>query len=244
MRLRPILLTTATTVLGLLPMALGLGDGAEIRTPMALTVIFGLTSSTVLTLVVIPVMYYRVMQVGEGQRTIPTENDRWVSREAVAGQMNPSSEPRLPEDQAGHMASGLTEFSLRRRITVLVLLLSIVVVGVVATVGIPLELFPRGYTGQSLFVFVPWPNAPTQEVLDKITLPLEEELSTVRGLDNVNSFSTLGASQVFLRSNRAPTWTWRTAKCATASSGPGCSSPTTSTGSSSARRMPPAFPCA
>ena len=56
-RLRPILMTTLTTVLGLLPMALGLGEGAEIRTPMAITVIAGLSSSTVLTLVVIPVVY-------------------------------------------------------------------------------------------------------------------------------------------------------------------------------------------
>jgi hydrophobic/amphiphilic exporter-1 (mainly G- bacteria), HAE1 family len=56
-RLRPILMTTATTVLGLLPMALGLGDGAEIRTPMAIAVISGLVTSTVLTLVVIPAIY-------------------------------------------------------------------------------------------------------------------------------------------------------------------------------------------
>ena len=56
-RLRPIAMTTATTVLGLLPMALGLGEGAEIRTPMALTVITGLVSSTFLTLVVIPTVY-------------------------------------------------------------------------------------------------------------------------------------------------------------------------------------------
>lgn len=56
-RLRPILLTTGTTVLGLMPMALGLGEGAEIRTPLALTVMFGLASSTLLTLVVIPVVY-------------------------------------------------------------------------------------------------------------------------------------------------------------------------------------------
>ncbi len=56
-RLRPILMTTMTTVLGLLPMAMGLGDGAEIRTPMALTVIAGLISSTFLTLVVIPTVY-------------------------------------------------------------------------------------------------------------------------------------------------------------------------------------------
>ncbi len=56
-RLRPILMTTLTTVLGLLPMALGLGDGAEIRTPMAITVIVGLTTATLLTLVVIPTVY-------------------------------------------------------------------------------------------------------------------------------------------------------------------------------------------
>jgi len=56
-RLRPILMTTATTVLGLTPMALGLGDGAEIRTPMAIAVISGLISSTALTLIVIPSIY-------------------------------------------------------------------------------------------------------------------------------------------------------------------------------------------
>jgi len=56
-RLRPILMTTATTVLGLLPMALGLGDGAEIRTPMAIAVISGLIASTLLTLLIIPALY-------------------------------------------------------------------------------------------------------------------------------------------------------------------------------------------
>ncbi|MEL6824579.1 MAG: efflux RND transporter permease subunit, partial [Calditrichota bacterium] len=56
-RLRPILMTTATTVLGLLPMALGLGEGAEIRTPMAVTVIAGLLSATFLTLIVTPTVY-------------------------------------------------------------------------------------------------------------------------------------------------------------------------------------------
>jgi multidrug efflux pump subunit AcrB len=56
-RLRPILMTTMTTVLGLLPMALGLGEGAEIRTPMAVTVISGLLCSTFLTLLIIPMVY-------------------------------------------------------------------------------------------------------------------------------------------------------------------------------------------
>ena len=56
-RLRPILMTTLTTTLGLLPLAIGFGDGAELRTPMAITVIGGLLVSTLLTLVVIPVFY-------------------------------------------------------------------------------------------------------------------------------------------------------------------------------------------
>jgi multidrug efflux pump subunit AcrB len=56
-RLRPILITTLTTVLGLLPMALGLGEGAEIRTPMAISIIAGLLSATFLTLVLIPTVY-------------------------------------------------------------------------------------------------------------------------------------------------------------------------------------------
>ena len=56
-RLRPIMMTTLTTALGLLPMALGFGEGSEVRTPMAITVIGGLLVSTMLTLVVIPVVY-------------------------------------------------------------------------------------------------------------------------------------------------------------------------------------------
>ena len=64
LRFRPILMTTSTTVLGLLPMALGLGEGAEIRAPMAITVIGGLLVSTLLTLVLIPVVY-SLMDRGE-----------------------------------------------------------------------------------------------------------------------------------------------------------------------------------
>jgi HAE1 family hydrophobic/amphiphilic exporter-1 len=56
-RLRPILMTTATTVLALFPMALGLGAGDELRAPLAITVIGGLTVATFLTLLVIPCIY-------------------------------------------------------------------------------------------------------------------------------------------------------------------------------------------
>ncbi|MGL4732228.1 MAG: efflux RND transporter permease subunit, partial [Fusobacteriaceae bacterium] len=56
-RLRPILMTTMTTVLGMVPMGLGLGEGAELYGGMAITVMFGMSFSTILTLVVIPILY-------------------------------------------------------------------------------------------------------------------------------------------------------------------------------------------
>jgi len=56
-RLRPILITSVSTILGLVPMAIGLGEGAEVRRPMAITVIGGMLVATVLTLIIIPVLY-------------------------------------------------------------------------------------------------------------------------------------------------------------------------------------------
>jgi HAE1 family hydrophobic/amphiphilic exporter-1 len=64
-RLRPILMTTVTTILGLTPMALGVGRGADLRAPLAIAVIGGLGVATVLTLLVVPVVY----QVIEGIRS-------------------------------------------------------------------------------------------------------------------------------------------------------------------------------
>jgi HAE1 family hydrophobic/amphiphilic exporter-1 len=84
-RLRPILMTTLTTVLGLLPMALGLGDGAELRTPMAITVIAGLSASTLLTLLVIPVVYDRLDAVlsAAGRREAAAMKQRSAASVAV-----------------------------------------------------------------------------------------------------------------------------------------------------------------
>lgn len=56
-RLRPILMTMFTTVLALVPMALGVGEGSELRAPMAITIIGGLTSSTFLSLIIVPIFY-------------------------------------------------------------------------------------------------------------------------------------------------------------------------------------------
>jgi hypothetical protein len=55
--LRPIVMTTVTTVLGLTPMARGWGRGADLRAPLAIAVIGGLISATALTLIVVPVAY-------------------------------------------------------------------------------------------------------------------------------------------------------------------------------------------
>ena len=56
-RLRPILMTTMTTVLGMLPLSLGIGEGFENYRGMAITVMFGLSFSTILTLVIIPILF-------------------------------------------------------------------------------------------------------------------------------------------------------------------------------------------
>ena len=57
-RIRPILMTTLTTILAMLPMCFGFGEGASLRSPMALAVIGGLVTSTLMSLVVIPCVYY------------------------------------------------------------------------------------------------------------------------------------------------------------------------------------------
>ena len=56
-RMRPVIMTAATTVLGLIPLALGIGQGAEMMQPLALTCIGGLVYATVTTLFIIPIMY-------------------------------------------------------------------------------------------------------------------------------------------------------------------------------------------
>ena len=70
LRLRPVLMTSVTTILGLLPLLLSTGIGADVQRPLAAVVIFGMITSTVLTLLIVPVVY----SIVEGQRSNPSLN--------------------------------------------------------------------------------------------------------------------------------------------------------------------------
>jgi HAE1 family hydrophobic/amphiphilic exporter-1 len=76
-RLRPILMTTTTTILGLLPLSLGIGEGADAQAPLARVVIGGLTGSTVITLVLIPAVY----SVFHRQHRHPSKRDNQTKEE-------------------------------------------------------------------------------------------------------------------------------------------------------------------
>ena len=67
-RLRPVLMTTLTTILGMVPMAVGTGQGAELWRPMGVAVIGGLTFSTLLTLLLVPSLYCLFAYVGVRRR--------------------------------------------------------------------------------------------------------------------------------------------------------------------------------
>ncbi len=113
----------------------------------------------------------------------------------------PTPEPTLrPEASEGQhpLETALPAFSINRRVTVLVLVLTLAVLGVVALMRIPIELIPTGFSQPFLGLAVPWPDAPPQEVLDKVALPLEEEVSTVRGLDNVYTWAGNGRASLFM----------------------------------------------
>jgi HAE1 family hydrophobic/amphiphilic exporter-1 len=79
-RLRPILMTSACTALGLVPMALGIGEGAELQAPLARVVIGGLITSTMITLVFVPAMY-----------TLFEEGWRGIFRKGAAPAADPSA---------------------------------------------------------------------------------------------------------------------------------------------------------
>jgi HAE1 family hydrophobic/amphiphilic exporter-1 len=100
-RLRPILMTTVTTVAGLAPMALGFGAGADLRAPLAIVVIGGLSVATMLTLVVVPVLFsvvedVRVALGGEAVRSrqaMPAPQDANAEPPVVPSLVQPEAAP-------------------------------------------------------------------------------------------------------------------------------------------------------
>ncbi|HEU4452962.1 MAG TPA: efflux RND transporter permease subunit [Longimicrobium sp.] len=97
-RLRPILMNTVTAMLGLLPMALGIGPGAELQAPLAIAVFGGLLSATALTLVVIPVSYDLLEELGERIRVF--------LRRPAPGQSTAAAEPEKDAPRAPGLVAG------------------------------------------------------------------------------------------------------------------------------------------
>ncbi len=86
-RLRPVLMTSLTTILGMLPMALGLGNGAELWQPMGIAIVGGLLFSTILTLVAVPILYYVFMGRSEkyiARRKARSERKAQLKLQAIA----------------------------------------------------------------------------------------------------------------------------------------------------------------
>jgi len=105
-RLRPILMTSLTTILGLLPLALGIGEGAELQAPLAITVMGGLTSATFLTLVFIPSLYLMLIERFERipLSTIETE----PVPETSPPQLEPTYYPVVPLPEAKPLTAPVT----------------------------------------------------------------------------------------------------------------------------------------
>ena len=102
MRLRPILMTTAAMVFGMLPLALGIGEGGETQAPMGRAIIGGVITSTLLTLIVVPVLYTYLENWSQQRR------DRRAARRAAAAG---GSRPR----RAGDRGEGPCAWRLTRR---------------------------------------------------------------------------------------------------------------------------------
>ena len=94
-RLRPILMTALSTIAGMSPLVLGLGSGAETRAPMGTCVVGGLVTSTLLTLIVVPVMYSLLDDIGAWvKRWLPTSSEDQTTQAGPRGtQLKPSQTP-------------------------------------------------------------------------------------------------------------------------------------------------------
>jgi multidrug efflux pump subunit AcrB len=160
-RLRPIAMTTLCTLFGFAPLAFFGGDGAEVRAPMAITVIGGLAVSTLLTLVVIPIMYDRLDRKSDAAYKARGDAARAAAAKA-AGR----------GDGEGAARMTLAELSLRRPVTAVMFFVSMVVIGLIASFRLPLEQFPE-VNVPFLMINFPYPGSTPQEVERSIARPAE-----------------------------------------------------------------------
>jgi len=99
-RLRPILMTTAAMIFGMLPVAMAISEGGEVRAPMAICVIGGLITSTMLTLVVVPVVY----SIADGM--VNSRLVKWFSRKLIDSAPLPSAPPLATTQPSGDAGDG------------------------------------------------------------------------------------------------------------------------------------------
>ncbi|MGA1238102.1 MAG: efflux RND transporter permease subunit [Limisphaerales bacterium] len=93
----------------------------------------------------------------------------------------------------------ITQFALKRRVTMFMGLLTVVAIGLIATWRLPLEMNPRGLEGHYMSIFARWNVGVPPETMDKLGLPLEEELSTVRGLESITTHGYKSGARIELR---------------------------------------------
>ena len=101
--------------------------------------------------------------------------------------------------ESNDLVTRIAQFSLNRRITMFMAFLTILAVGLISVSRLPLEMSPRGLEGYFIQVQVRWNVGVPPETMDKIGLPLEEELSRVRGVDSIETSGFKWGSWVRLR---------------------------------------------
>jgi preprotein translocase subunit SecF len=178
-RLRPILITSVSTIIGLIPMAIGIGEGAEIRRPMAITVIAGNLVATFLTLIVIPVLYAVL------------DRKAYVKSSAGGTAALPLTTPTAaPPTRPPRAEPWCTPTSrLRRPVTTLMAFAAVAVIGIVSARLLPLEQYPD-VSFPFMGAGVPYPGSTPEETEELITRPIEDALATLPGIEEIRSTSS------------------------------------------------------
>ncbi len=164
-RIRPILMTSITTILALLPLTIGLGESASLRSPMALAVIGGLVSSTLLTLIVIPCVYWMFdsfADSSQGQEEESNGSCNYIIRKQM-------------------------DFILNRRVLISMLFTGLTVLGFVSYKKLAVELLPNAEF-PSLFVQVGSPLEVDPSYIEtQAIIPIEGAIGTIEGVEKIES---------------------------------------------------------